>query len=241
MCNLKANKTFDEMQEYLKDVSDLNKDENLVIFPSNLYLSMLKKTSVTFGSQDISDCDYPSTTGEITAKQVKSTGAKYTIIGHSERRLKHNEDEYILNKKIRQALNADLKVVYCIGETKEEKARKKTYQVLEKQIAKIFNLLSYEDMKRIIIAYEPCWAIGTGISAKASEIEEIVNFIKKMVLDYFEVEVKVLYGGSVNSENLITFNKLNILDGFLVGKASLDILEVSKMHQMLLNDPNSTN
>lgn len=233
MCNLKANKNLNEMQEYLTGINNLKNKENLVIFPSNLYLGNISNFNITFGSQDISSFTNPSSTGEITASQVKSTGAEYTIIGHSERREKNGEDEYLLTKKIKNALNEDLKIVYCIGETKEEKSRHKTYQVLEKQIAKIFNLLSYEEMNNIIIAYEPVWAIGSGNPAKANEIEEIVDFIKKIVLDYFEIKIKVLYGGSINSENISSLTNLKNLDGFLVGKASLEIEEVSRILQKI--------
>lgn len=229
MCNLKANKTLVEFNEYLEKIKDLESKESLVIFPSHPYLSLMQHSNVAFGSQDVSLHDSGSYTGEVTANQVKSLGAIYAIIGHSERRKSFGEDEYLLAIKVKRAMDANLKVVYCIGETKEEKLRHKTYQVLEKQIAKIFNNLSENAMNDIIIAYEPVWAIGTGNPAKEKDIEEIVSFIKKIILDYYDVTIKVLYGGSINKDNITSLSKINNIDGFLVGKASLNPEEVSEM------------
>ncbi len=233
MCNLKSNKTLKEFNEYIKELSIMDNKESLVIFPSHIYLSIASNYNIEFGSQDISLYTDGSSTGEVTAKQVKSTDASYTIIGHSERRSKFNEDEHLLSKKIKVALEEGLKIVYCIGETKEEKLRHKTFQVLEKQLAKIFNELSEKDMNNIIIAYEPVWAIGGGNAAKDKDIAEITEFIKKLVLDYYDKEIKVLYGGSVNSENISSFNKIKTIDGFLVGSASLKVEEVTKMLQKI--------
>jgi len=229
MCNLKSNKTLDEYIEYIEAISKLDNRESLVIFPSHLYLTNTNNRDIVFGSQDISVSVDKTSTGEVLANQIKSTGATYTIIGHSERREKFEEDEHLIIKKINNALEQSLKVVYCIGETKEEKLRRKTYQVLEKQIAKIFNSLKEEDANNIIIAYEPVWAIGTGTPATEKEIEDITSFIKKIVLDYYDKEIKVLYGGSVNSDNISLFNKIKSIDGFLVGSASLNAEDVKKM------------
>lgn len=233
MCNLKSNKTLEEFTTYINEIKQLDNLEALTIFPSGLYLSLMSDYNISFGSQDISIYTDGSSTGEITAKQVKSTNAQYTIIGHSERRNKFSEDELLLLKKIKVALNENLKVVYCIGETKEEKLRQKTYQVLEKQIAKIFNSLSDAEMDQIIIAYEPIWAIGGGNPASAKDIAEISEFIKKIILDYYDKDIKVLYGGSVNSDIIASFNKIKTIDGYLVGSASLKIEEVAKMLQII--------
>lgn len=229
MCNLKANKTFPEFNTYLEEITKMPNKESLIIFPPYLYLSILKDKNLVFGSQDVSLYDEGSNTGEVAASQIKSTGASYVIVGHSERRSKFNEDEYILSKKIKQCLKEELKVVYCIGETLEEKLRHKTYQVLEKQIAKIFNNLSAQDMNNVIIAYEPIWAIGSGKAAKESDIEEITPFIKKLVLDYYDLDIKVLYGGSVNKDNIASINKIKNVDGYLVGKASLNPEDIAEM------------
>ena len=229
MCNLKANKTLGEFKDYIEKISNIEKKDNLVIFPPSLYLSIINDADIVFGSQDISLFNEESSTGEVRANQIKSTGATYTIIGHSERRKKNGEDEYLISKKIANALENDLQVVYCIGETYEEKARHKTYQVLEKQIAKIFNSLNEDDADKIIIAYEPVWAIGNGVSASSKDIEEITEFIKNLILDYYEKSIKVLYGGSVNTQNISELVKLKTVDGFLVGKASLNAEDVEKM------------
>lgn len=229
MCNLKANKNLREFVEYIKKIKEITNKDNLVIFPSYLYLAILNNQNINFGAQNVSVYEDGSNTGEVTISQIKSTGAKYLIVGHSERRKKYNEDEYILLKKIRQSLKYNIQVVYCIGETKEERARNKTYQVLEKQIAKIFNSLSQEEMENIIIAYEPVWAIGTGQTASATEVDEISKFIKTLIKDYYDRDNKLLYGGSVNKDNIKTLCKISSIDGFLVGKASLEAEEVAEM------------
>jgi len=232
MCNLKANKTLSEFKSYIEEINKLEDKGSLVIFPSHPFLGLMSNYDIQFGSQDISVYPEGAFTGEAPAKQIKSTNASYSIIGHSERREKFGEDEYLLSKKIKLALSNELKVVYCIGETKEEKERKKTYQILEKQIAKIFNGLSEIEMRNIIIAYEPIWAIGNGTPAREEEIDEISSFIKKIILDYYDFEIEVLYGGSVNSNNISSLNKIKSIDGFLVGSASLKPEEVAKMLQV---------
>ena len=233
MCNLKANKTLDEFVEYIEEIEKIDNKESFAIFPSHLYLGVASNYTVPFGSQDISLYTEGASTGEVTINQIKSTGAKFTILGHSERRAKFAEDERLLLNKINLALEADLKVIYCIGESLEEKSRQKTYQILEKQIAKVFNSLTEENLKNIIIAYEPIWAIGTGVSATMDEIAATTEFIKKLVMDYYNVEMQVLYGGSVNSKNIADINKIESVDGFLVGSASLNVEEVNKMYQII--------
>lgn len=234
MCNLKSNKTLVDFKTYLNEINNISSKEQLVIFPPFLYLPLINN-KIKFGAQDVSVYTDGSSTGEITAEQIKSCGASYVIIGHSERRSKFEEDEHLLLKKINNALNNNLQIVYCIGETQEEKLRQKTYQVLEKQIAKIFNSLSEKDIKNIIIAYEPIWAIGTGTSASEKDIEEITTFIKKIVLDYYDINIKVLYGGSVNKLNTTELSKIDSVDGFLVGKASLNPEEIIEMLNICAN------
>ena len=233
MCNLKANKTLDEFVEYIEEIEKIDNKESFAIFPSHLYLGVASNYNVPFGSQDISLYTEGASTGEVTVNQIKSTKAKYTILGHSERRAKFSEDEHLLLKKIDLALNTGLKVIYCIGESLEEKSHNKTYQVLEKQIAKVFNSLTEENLSNIIIAYEPIWAIGTGVSATMEEIATTTEFIKKLINDYYNVDMKVLYGGSVNSNNIADINMIESVDGFLVGSASLNIEEVNKMYQLI--------
>jgi triosephosphate isomerase len=143
---------------------------------------------------------------------LKSVGAKYVIIGHSENR-QNGENDKIVNLKISSALESKLKVIFCIGETLKEKRKKITKRILSKQID--IGLKKIKNKKNIIIAYEPVWAIGTGLTPNNIELHEIINFIKKK-----QKKTKVLYGGSVNPKNIRILKSINNIDGFLIGGAS---------------------
>ena len=143
---------------------------------------------------------------------LKNAGAKYVIIGHSENR-QDGENDKLINKKIKSALKAGLKVIFCIGETLKEKRRKKTKMILNKQIS--VGLKNIKNKKNIIISYEPVWAIGTGIIPKNKELFEIINFLRKKVK-----KLKIIYGGSVNPKNVKKLCNIKNIDGFLIGGAS---------------------
>jgi triosephosphate isomerase len=145
---------------------------------------------------------------------LKNIGANYVIVGHSENR-KKGETNKLINLKIKSALKAKLKVIFCIGETLSEKRKKKTRSVLSKQIK--FGLDKIKDKSKIFIAYEPIWSIGTGIVPKTKDLFEIVKFIKNK---FKEKSPKILYGGSVNPENIKNLKEINNIDGFLIGGAS---------------------
>ena len=147
---------------------------------------------------------------------LKNVGAKYLIIGHSENR-QDGDDNKKINLKIKSALKAGLKVIFCIGETLKEKRNKKTNQILNKQIR--IGLNSVKNKSKIIIAYEPVWSIGTGIVPNNVELEKNINFIKSLIKRKFKNHI-ILYGGSVNPKNIEKINQLNLLDGYLIGGAS---------------------
>tara|TARA_B110000438_G_scaffold11141_1_gene11102 strand:- start:1101 stop:1586 length:486 start_codon:yes stop_codon:yes gene_type:complete len=145
---------------------------------------------------------------------LKNIGANYVIIGHSENR-KNGESNKLINLKIKSALKAKLKIIFCIGETLADKRRKKTKLILSNQIK--VGLSKVKNKKNIFIAYEPVWSIGTGIVPKSNDLLEIVEFIKSKFKDK---SLKVLYGGSVNPQNIKTLKEINNIDGFLIGGAS---------------------
>ena len=145
---------------------------------------------------------------------LKNVGAKYVIIGHSENRLE-GENDKLINKKIKSATKTGLKVIFCIGETLSEKRKKITKKVLSKQIK--IGLNKIKKKNNLIIAYEPVWAIGSGLIPKQIDLLETINFIKTKVNN-----LKVLYGGSVNPKNIKELKNITNLDGFLVGGASQD-------------------
>ena len=143
---------------------------------------------------------------------LKSVGAKYVIIGHSENR-KMGETDKLINLKIRSTLKAKLKVIFCIGETLKQKRKKMTKKILDSQIK--LGLKKIKNKKDILIAYEPVWSIGTGLIPKNNDLLQTVKFIKKKLKNH-----KVLYGGSVNSNNVNELKLVNNIDGFLIGGAS---------------------
>jgi len=186
--------------------------------PSTLIRPMSKKlqnTRIDVGAQNCHENKaYGAFTGAINSMMLKSVGARYVIIGHSENR-QNGENNKLINQKIKSALDSGLKVIFCVGETLNEKRKKITKKVLEKQIK--FGLKKIKDKKNIIIAYEPVWSIGSGLIPKSEELFKTINFIKKN-----NKNCKVLYGGSVNPKNIFKLKTINNIDGYLVGGASQD-------------------
>ena len=175
----------------------------------------LKNTKIYVGSQNCHEKDkFGPFTGSVNSMMLKGVGAKYVIIGHSEVR-KIGESNKLINQKIQSAIKSGLKIILCIGETIHEKRRKLTKKVLVKQIK--LGLKKIKNKKSILIAYEPVWAIGSGLIPKPLELFETISFIKKKM----KIN-KVLYGGSVNSKNIHLLNSINNIDGYLVGGASQD-------------------
>src|SRR3989338_8205294 len=170
-------------------------------------------------------------TGEVSAAQLKSVGVKYVIIGHSERRHKLGETDEMIAKKLKAALDEGLIPVLCVGETKKEKEDGERKKVIERQLEIGLSLIpkrSTLSAGRFIIAYEPVWAIGTGNPETPDSAVETIKLIKSLVVSRWS-SVKVLYGGSVNSQNLGDYLKYEEIDGALVGGASLDKEEVKAM------------
>ena len=182
------------------------------------FINKFKKTKISVGGQNCHQVeDYGSFTGSISPKMLKDLGCKYVIIGHSENRSTGETDEEI-NKKIRSAINKNLKIIFCIGETLKEKRNKITYLVLKKQINK--GLKGIKRYKNIIIAYEPVWAIGSGIIPKDKELELNIKKIRNLIAQQTKLNLPILYGGSVNIKNISNLKNITGIKGFLVGSAS---------------------
>ncbi len=180
------------------------------------FLDKFKNCLIDIGAQNCHENnDYGSHTGYVNCKMLKDIGANYVIIGHSENR-KKGENNKLINQKIKSAINAKLKVILCIGETFAEKKKGKTKSILSNQIKS--GLYKINKKSNIFIAYEPVWSIGTGIIPKLKDLENNINFIKKK---FHRKLPKILYGGSVNPENINELKKIKDLDGFLIGGASL--------------------
>ena len=183
------------------------------------YAKHFKNKKILIGSQNCYQKDYfSSNTGALSPYMIKSVGAKFTLVGHSDNRAEGDTDN-ILKDKLQFALKNKLKVVYCIGENKREKKNNKTLNVLKKQLSKVLNKkLNKND---IIVAYEPIWSIGTGKIPNAADLKKTTIHIKKILKEIFKTKSPaVLYGGSVDGTNVKMFKEIKEIDGFLIGGAS---------------------
>lgn len=221
--NQKNYMTTKDVKEYL---SEMNGMYNVVICPSNIYMPYYLKRGIHVGIQNIVSNDQ-TITGEITARQARSMGIEYAIIGHSERRENYAED---ITNAVNDAIKYNLNVILCIGENLEDYNNNETNKKLKRQISELINISSLEN---IIIAYEPVWAIGTGKTPSNEEIEANVSYIKRLVKELYGIQVRVLYGGSVSKENIETLRTIPNIDGFLIGKASTKIYEFKKIIEVV--------
>ncbi len=206
-------------------------DVETVIIPPAIYIPLFKDRGISLGVQNIYYEEKGSFTGEISAQMVKTSGCKYVLVGHSERRKFFNEDDQIINKKIKTALRAGLIPILCVGETKKEKNNGETSKVIKKQLRNALNGIKQE--KNIIIGYEPVWAIGSGKPCKADTALRMRLLIKKTLSQIFSREVAdntlIVYGGSANLGNCQDYTQEAKFNGLLAGGASLRPNEFSKM------------
>ena len=218
--NLSSLNTLNKVIKFSKS-TEINKGRLVYCPPYTLISSFSKKfknCQIGIGGQNCHESEnYGSHTGSINSRMLKSAGAQFVIIGHSENR-ENGENDKLINLKIKSALEAKLRVIFCIGETLSDKRLKKTRSVLSKQIS--IGLNKIRNKKNIFIAYEPVWAIGTGTIPESKDLLKTVNFIKSK----FKVKSpRVLYGGSVNPQNINTLKEINNIDGFLIGGASQNV------------------
>jgi triosephosphate isomerase (TIM) len=186
---------------------------------------ILKTGKVTLGAQNCASEPSGAFTGEVSCDMIKSTGAKYVIIGHSERRTFFKEDDKLLNKKTLLALKSSLTVIFCCGEVLREREQNIYFNVVKNQLeVGLFNL-SVEDFKKIVIAYEPVWAIGTGLTASPDQAQEMHSYIRNLIRGKYGKEVAdqttILYGGSCKPSNAAEIFAMPDVDGGLIGGASL--------------------
>jgi triosephosphate isomerase len=194
---------------------------------------VVRGSTVSLGAQNLFWEAQGAFTGEISPGMLVSAGCTYVIIGHSERRQHFNETDETVNKRIRAALNNDLIPVMCIGETEKERESKDTFFVLDKQLKKGLEGFSSSDLQRLVIAYEPVWAIGTGRTATSGQAQEVHQFLRSMVEkslgNVLAKSIRILYGGSVKPNNIQELMSMPDVDGALVGGASLDPETFSKI------------
>ena len=217
-----------------------DKDAEVVVFPPSIYLADLLQvtnTAIHVGAQNFYFEEKGAYTGEVSATQLKDLGCSYALVGHSERRIIFAESNELLFKKIKAGIKAGLHIIYCCGESLEQRELGNEKTIIREQI-EVLRTLSTEELNKISIAYEPIWAIGTGVTAAPSQAEEMHAFIRGVLSDLFSESISdvisILYGGSCNENNAKELFSCQNIDGGLIGGASLkqnsflQIVEFSK-------------
>lgn len=231
--NWKMNNNLSESQNLIsKLISGFGSEKincDVIICPPFTSLneagSLVKNTAIKLGAQNMYFEENGAFTGEISASMLKSVGCEYVILGHSERRTIFGENDQLINKKIKKALTSELKPIFCVGETLQEREGNVTKDVIKRQVTEGLKDITANDMDRIIIAYEPVWAIGTGKTATPEQAQEVHAFIRDLIANLYSKSVAdaliIQYGGSVKPENAKELLSQKDIDGSLVGGACL--------------------
>jgi triosephosphate isomerase (TIM) len=232
--NWKMHKNYSEAVSLVSDLKNELINENLkcdvIVCPPFTFLeaahTVVKSSEIQLGAQNMHFEEKGAFTGEVSAEMLKSVGCEYVILGHSERRKIFEESDETINKKVRAALAAGLRPIFCIGETLEEREGGKMFDVLGTQLKEGLKEVDAEGMGKIIVAYEPVWAIGTGKTATPDQAEEAHQFVRKTLGEIFDDAVAektvIQYGGSVKPNNAAELLAKENIDGALVGGACLE-------------------
>jgi triosephosphate isomerase (TIM) len=238
--NWKMFKTLEEAVLFAKElalkVKDVS-DREILVCPPDLYIypliQALAGSPVVVGAQNVFWEDQGAFTGEVSAPMVKSTGARFAIIGHSERRQYFSETDETVNKRLKACLKAGITPIVCVGETLVEREAGKTLDVIGYQMTNGLKDISTAQAAQLVIAYEPVWAIGTGKTATPEIAQEVHGFIRSQVKNLFGPEIagaiRILYGGSVKPDNIDVLMAQADIDGALVGGASLDVASFERI------------
>ncbi|OAQ20902.1 triose-phosphate isomerase [Thermosulfurimonas dismutans] len=231
--NWKMHKTVAETLDYIRRFRELVSgitDREIMIAPpfTALYAAgqEISGTNIKLGAQNAHWAESGAFTGEISPAMLKECGVQYVILGHSERRHIFGETDEMIRRRLEGVLSAGLRPILCIGETLEEREAGKTFEVLERQVREALSGFSADDLKVLVIAYEPVWAIGTGKTATPEQAEEAHRYVRGLLGELFGKDfaekTRILYGGSVKPENIAELMAQSDVDGALVGGASLD-------------------
>jgi len=229
--NWKMNMTLDQTKDLISQLKLVSSNEvEIKIAPSftNLHyaVSLLDSSKIEVVAQNIHFENSGAYTGEISAEMLNSIGVKSVIIGHSERRKYFNETDHILSKKVIAAISNSINVIFCVGEELFERENNEHFDVIKNQLSIGLFELDNDQLKKIVIAYEPVWAIGTGKTANSPQIQEMHHYIRNLIKSNFNDdisnEIRILYGGSVKANNASEIFSLPDVDGGLIGGASLN-------------------
>jgi triosephosphate isomerase (TIM) len=228
VANWKMNMTLDSISKFVDGFSGESFAAEVVVCPPSPYLYILnamkeqQNVSISLGAQNVHSEKNGAFTGDVSADQLLDVGCQYVIIGHSERRA-IGETNAFIHQKVNQSVAAGLIPILCVGETENERQQHKTNEVVEEQV--LSALQNIRDISRVIIAYEPVWAIGTGQSAAPEQAQEVHQFIRSVLVKHFGVsagQIPILYGGSAKPNNAKDYSAMSDIDGLLVGGASLN-------------------
>lgn len=232
--NWKMNGSLVGNQSLLEEIgrgSSTIAEVDWVVLAPSIYLpqvqQLLNSSHCAWGGQDVSNQASGAFTGEISAKMFKEFGCRYVIVGHSERRTLHNESNELVAQKAKQALSVGLIPIVCVGETLQEREESRTMTVIEAQLQAVNSCLE-ENLAKVVLAYEPIWAIGTGRSASPFQAQEVHGAIRTWIRNHrgtLAEQIQILYGGSVKPNNAADLLQLTDVDGALVGGASLNAEE----------------
>ena len=243
--NWKMNKTIAESVSFVHilktAVSDV-KDVDVLVFPTfistNAVYNEVKGLNIKVGAQNLFWEEKGAFTGEVSASMLKDAGCSYVLIGHSERRQYFGEVDKTVNKKVKAASLNDIVPIVCVGETLKEREENTTFKVIKKQVKESLSDLSQEEASKLVIAYEPVWAIGTGKTATPQQAQEVHAFIREIYSQLYKNaadKVRILYGGSVKPDNVSELMKQSDIDGGLVGGASLEVESFIKLVKYFKN------
>ena len=238
--NWKMNMTLDESVNLINELKQIStNDVDIKIAPSftnlNKAVSLLDSSEIEVIAQNVHFEERGAFTGEISIEMLKSVGVFSIIIGHSERRKHFNENDSILSKKAKTAIDNSLNIIFCIGEELSEREKGNHFELIKNQIINGLFGLDIDQIKNVVVAYEPVWAIGTGKTAENYQIQEMHEFIRKLFNDKYgsdiSQQIRILYGGSVKPNNAEEIFSLNDVDGGLIGGASLNFSDFNAIVQ----------
>ena len=232
--NWKMNNTFQEAEELISVIADELDEKDLqcevIVCPPSIYLEMAsdygEESILSIAAQNVSGYNNGAYTGEVSASMLEAMGISYSIVGHSERRKYFNETDAQLGQKVDRLLDYNMKPIFCIGELLEEREAGNHFNIVKNQLEKGLFHLNKDEFLNVVVAYEPVWAIGTGVVATPEQAQEMHSFIRGLITKKYGADIAedttILYGGSCNAKNASTLFANKDVDGGLIGGASLN-------------------